>query len=99
MVKPQPTTAVLEQVSTLNHQLNNLSDSAAKGWDFNGKAVPYNEARRFFANGEIPQTLQKPTAAGKGGKTPEQNVDDAISHMLDFVDKLPSKVWLCPILI
>jgi hypothetical protein len=92
-VKPAPSTAVLEQVSTLNHQLHNLSDAASKGWDdtFNGKSIPFNEAKRFFATGEIPSSLQKPTK-GKDGKTPEQNVDDAISHMLDFVNKLPTTV-------
>jgi hypothetical protein len=85
---PAPSSAVLEQVSVLNTSLNNLSVAAAKGYDDAlGKGVSYNEARRFYSTGELPQSLQKP--AGKGGKTPEQNVDDAISHMLDFVNKLP----------
>jgi hypothetical protein len=93
MIKPAPSTAVLEQVSTLNHQLNNLSDAASKGYDqtFNGKSVPYPEARKYFATGELPATLQK-ESKGKNGKTPEQNVEDAISHMLDFVNNMPTSV-------
>lgn len=87
---PSPSTKVLEQVSTLNHMLNNLSDAASKGYDesLGGKSIPYQEARRYFATGQEPKSLQSP--AGKSGKTPEQNVDDAISHMLDFVNKLPT---------
>lgn len=90
-IKPSPSSAVLEQVSTLNHMLNNLSDSASKGYDdsLGDKHVPYSEARRYFATGEQPASLAKP-ATTKNGKTPEQNVDDAISHMLDFVNKLPT---------
>jgi hypothetical protein len=67
--------------------LNNLSVAAAKNYDDTLKGASYTEARRFFATGEIPASLQKP--AGKSGKTPEQNVDDAISHLLDFVNKMP----------
>jgi hypothetical protein len=91
-IQPKPSTAVLEQVATLNHSLNNLADAASKGYDdtFNGKSIPYPEARKYFATGEIPQSLQK-DSKDKSGKTPEQNVDDAISHMLDFVNKLPTE--------
>jgi hypothetical protein len=90
LIKPSPSTKVLEQVSTLNHMLNNLSDAGSKGYDPTlGKGVNYQEARKYFATGQIPQSLNKPTTQ-KNGKTPEQNVDDAISHMLDFVNRLPS---------
>jgi hypothetical protein len=90
-VKPAPSSKVLEQAATLNVMLNNLSHSAASGWDDSlGKGVNYQEARRFFATGELPQSLKNPTSKSKNGKTPEQNVDDTISHMLDFVNKLPN---------
>lgn len=90
-VQPKPSSAVLEQASTLNAMLNNLSQAGSQKYDdtFQGKSVSYGEARRFYATGEIPAALQAPTKS-KNGKTPEQNVDDAISHMLDFVNKLPT---------
>jgi soluble lytic murein transglycosylase-like protein len=70
--------------------LHNLSDAGAKGYDDTlGKGVSYQEAKRYFATGQMPESLKKP-AAQKNGKTPEQNVDDAISHMLDFVNNLPN---------
>jgi hypothetical protein len=92
--RPSPTSAVLEQVSTLNHMLNNLSVAAQMGKDqtFNGKSIPYQEARKYFATGAIPATVENASKTDKKGKTPEQNVDDAISHMLDFVNALPTAV-------
>jgi hypothetical protein len=88
-VKPQPNSKTLEQVATLNTMLNNLSHAGEGGWDPTlGGKVNYQEARRYFATGEIPESLKKPTTS-KNGKTPEQNVDDAVSHMLDFVNNLP----------
>jgi hypothetical protein len=92
LVQPKPTTAVLEQAATLNTMLGNLSQAGSKKYDdtFQGKVIPYNEARRFYATGEVPATLEKANSKSKNGKTPEQNVDDAISHMLDFVNKLPT---------
>jgi hypothetical protein len=86
-VKPSPSSAVLEQVSTLNSMLNNLSVVGSKGYDDSIKGASYQEARKYFATGEIPASMQKTTTT-KGGKTPEQNVDDAVSHMLDFVNHL-----------
>jgi hypothetical protein len=97
MSKPNPSTAVLEQASTLNAMLHNLSDAGAKGYDDTlGKGVSYQEAKRYFATGQMPESLKKP-AAQKNGKTPEQNVDDAISHMLDFVNKLPNSSSSAPV--
>jgi hypothetical protein len=85
--KPSPNTKTLEQVATLNTMLNNLAHVGSSGYDDVIKGASYTEARRYFATGAIPDSQK---ASTKGGKTPEQNVDDVISHMLDFVNKLPT---------
>jgi soluble lytic murein transglycosylase-like protein len=67
-----------------------MSDVATKGFDpFLNKGVNYNEARRFYSQGAIPDSMkQKEAGASKGKKTPEQVVDEATQQMLDFSNKL-----------
>lgn len=90
-VKPSPSTKTLEQTATLNTMLNNLSRAGEGGWDSTlGKGISYQEARKYFATGAIPEKLKSTPTKSKSGKTPEQEVDDAVSHMLDFVNNLDS---------
>jgi hypothetical protein len=87
--KPSPTSAALRQVAALNNSLNNLSSAAAHGWSATlPKGTTYQEARRFYSTGDMPASMTQATSKSKNGKTPEQNVEDTVSHILDYVNHL-----------
>ena len=91
--KPIPSQAVIQQANALNQSLDQLSAAAKNGWDGSlGTGVSYLDARKYYAMGVPAGAMAKPAAipTERNGKTPEQNVEEAVREMTDFTNHLPA---------
>lgn len=92
--KPNPSTAVLNQINALNRSVAGLSSLARNGFDVSVPGLKESselERRNFYATNTPSKEMRAAMAKQKsGGKTPEEIVNEMTNTVLKGIDATPA---------